>query len=873
MPRRGARVGAAAVALGLSLGGPQAHGVAAADTGQVSPGADAGPSAPAKARADRASTTMPGATGPRASGPRPAAADATGGQPDSQTTSTASRSSTSPGGRPRSGQSRSKRAHGQPVLQGPVAPQATTITAGAATDPGTTGITDPATSSVPLPPAVVSQSSRQAASTLALTAGATLPTPAGPVAALGAAVGTFLDSAVSWVSRLPGGPIADFLQGALLLARRTLLSFIPSTGSAQTGGQTTSSPYLTDAELRDYLLTLAQQRYGSLFGQTVPQYDYGYKWLDGALIPVGQAGGGRDSVLSDTNTQVDGVDEADFVETDGRYIYVARNGSLTIVGSDATLASQTALPGYVVGQFLDGDTLTVITQSGGWYGPMVKMAYGSWWNSDPQTTVTVFDIADRTAPAVTAQTVFDGAYRDSRAVDGTVYLVLDRNLAIPEPLYTEGGGDSTASADRDKYLPGPTVVGYRTYESWDSYVARVGDQITTLALPHAYVIDAEGNQVDLGVLADAGSIVRPDSADQQSLLTVLSIDSSSGPGFASGVGSFASPGGTTVYMTPQALYLATTQDSYTENSSTSSTRIDRFTVSGTDIGWQAEGVVPGTLINQFAMDERDGYLRVATHTWSSQWAGGTWATVNHSGVYVLDTAGEELDVVGSVTGLAPGEQLYAVRFIGDKGYLVTFLQTDPLFAIDMADPTAPVLEGELVIPGFSNYLQSVGDGLLLGLGQEREAGSWNTRLHVSLFDVSDGADLDQIERRFLDADAQWSWSEAQFDHHALLFSAQDGLLVVPVAAGGYDPETGAYRYGQTLQVLRVGRDGFDIVGVIHTEGTVLRTVRIGDVLYAVGDDHAAAYSLTDLSLLGRTDFGTAPPREAVPVLAANESRV
>lgn len=178
-----------------------------------------------------------------------------------------------------------------------------------------------------------------------------------------------------------------------------------------------------------------------------------------------------------------------------------------------------------------------------------------------------------------------------------------------------------------------------------------------------------------------------------------------------------------------------------------------------------------------------------------------------------------------------------------------------------------------MIPGFSNYLQSVGDGLLLGIGQEREAGSWNTRLHVSLFDVGDGADLDQIERRFLDADAQWSWSEAQFDHHALLFSAQDGLLVVPVAAGGYDPDTGAYRYDQTLQVLRVSNDGFDVVGVIHTEGNVLRTVRIGDVLYAIGDDHVAAYSLTDLSLMGRTDFGTAPTRDAVPLLAANESRV
>lgn len=225
--------------------------------------------------------------------------------------------------------------------------------------------------------------------------------------------------------------------------------------------------------------------------------------------------------------------------------------------------------------------------------------------------------------------------------------------------------------------------------------------------------------------------------------------------------------------------------------------------------------------------------------------------MNDNGVYVLDTEGDTLDVVGSVTGLAPGEQLYAVRFAGDTAYLVTFLRTDPLFAVDLSDPAAPSVEGELVIPGFSNYLQSVGEGLLLGIGQEREAGTWNTRMHVSLFDVSDGADLTQIDRQFLDSDAQWSWSEAQFDHHAVLYSAEDGLLVVPVAASGYDPQTGAYRYDTTLQVLGVDATGITVRGVIHTDGTVNRTVRIGDVLYAIGEDQVTAYSLADLSEIGR----------------------
>lgn len=657
------------------------------------------------------------------------------------------------------------------------------------------------------------------------------------------AVTAFFDTASHWLSTLPASPITDFLQGALLLVRRTVLSFLHSPGASQTGGQIQTTPYLTDEELRDYLLAIAEQRYAGQFGQTVPVYAYSpypvYKLDD------------TNTVVSGTNTQVNGVDEADFVETDGHYVYVARNNALTILDG-SHIASQTALSGNVVGQYLDGDTLTVITQTGGgWYGPMVKMAPGYFWNWNPQTTVTVYDLTDRSAPTVTGQTVFDGAYRDSRAVDGNVYLVLDKNLNLPAPEYTD---EPVADADLRGDSP---IVSYRTYETWDHYVARVGDQITTLSLPHAYSVAADGTMVDLGVIAGGGDVVRPSGGDQQSMVTIVAVDTgSSASGFASSVATFVNDDNSTVYMTTDALYLATAQETSTPSGSSTDTRIDRFTINANDVGWQASGLVSGTLINQFAMDEQDGYLRVATHNWSSQFAGGTWATVNDSGVYVLDTTGDTLDVAGSVTGLAPGEQLYSVRFAGDTAYLVTFLRTDPLFVVDLSDPTAPAVEGELVIPGFSNYLQSAGDGLLLGIGQEREPGTWNTRLHVSLFDVSNGATPTQIDRQILDENAQWSGSDAQFDPHALLYSAEDGLLVVPVSGGGYDAATGDYHYENLLSVMRVDTEGIQVLGQIQTDQPVLRTVRIGDVLYAVTDDTVTAYSLTDLSEISRTPLGT-----------------
>ncbi len=816
---RGARVGAAAVVLGFSLAGPQATGVAAADaTDADSPTLTAGP-----ASESGHATTRPG----RARRPGAHAASATPAR------HAANRIKAAP----------------DSVPDRP-APAAATVAPDLGTGPApVTPRSRRSRAAVPVSHQIATaQSSPVAAGQSAMM-----------TAPLNTLVSTFFDSAAHWLSGLPSGPITDFLQGALVLVRRTVLSMLPAAGAGQSTGATYATGYMTDQELRDYLLTLAGQQYAGQFGQTVPVYNYYpypvYK-LDGATGPA--------TTGSDTNTQVDGVDEADFVETDGHYVYVAHNDALTILDG-STISSQTSLSGNVVGQYLDGDRLTVITQTGdGWYGPMVKMAPGYFWNWNPQTTVTVFDLTDRTAPAVAGQTVFDGAYRDSRAVDGNVYLVLDRNLNLPAPEYTDTPVKDAGLRDDS------AVIAYRTYETWDHYAARVGDQITELSLPHAYSVGADGTMTDLGAIAGGGDVVRPGAAGQQSMVTVVSIDSHGAAGSAAAVAdsvaTLTTTNGSTVYMTTDALYLATAQENYTVFGSSTDTRIDRFTVNGTDVGWQASGTVTGTLINQFAMDESGGYLRVATHDWSSQFAGGTWATVNDSGVYVLDTSGDTLDLVGSVTGLAPGEQLYAVRFAGDKAYLVTFLRTDPLFVVDLTDPAAPVVEGELVIPGFSNYLQPVGDGLLLGIGQEREPGTWNTRLHVSLFDVSNGSNPVQIDRQVLDETAQWSGSDAQFDSHALLYSAEDGLLVVPVSGGGYDAGTGEYHYENLLSVMRVGAGGIEVIGQIQTDRPVLRTVRIGDVLYAVSDDGVTAYSLTDLSEISRTPLGTTTTPDPVYAL-------
>jgi len=871
--KRGARSGVAALALGLSLAGPHTVGTAAAEPAENGSPSVASPQ-PGPAR-DTPARVRPSRPAPKGDSDAGIVHRGRGTAEPAATTGSAE-PTTAPSADPRpvrraaghrtwQDQPGDSGAGTQPKTALPASPSANPVQSNSSTtSPLGSAVPAFGLSASPAPAAAVAVATATPRPAASVPSIFTTPPPAvvKPIASIGVAVTSFFDSAANFLSGLPDGPITDFFEGALLLVRRTLFNAFPALNAGQTTGTETVNPaYFTKDELQAYLLDLAKQQYGDLFGQTVPVYG-------NAPWPEYYKTDATTGVVSDTNTQVSGVDEADFVENDGQYMYVAHNGRLSIVRTDLSVASESTLSGNVVGEYLSGDRLTVITQSGsGWYGPYVKMAYGYWGPWKPQTTVTVYDVTDRTAPTVVKETVFDGGYQSSRAIDGVVYVVLQRSVNLPAPNYTDtpvvyvDGGvtpDDTVDLTADPVVAKPirfdptAPTAYRTYETWDEYLARVGPSIADLSLPHAYTVDSDGNLVDLGLVAGAEDIVRPHSADQQSLLTVVSLNSAgpaAGPAFADSVAAMVSSTGGTVYMTQGALYVATPEYHYTGTSASTDTRIDRFVVTGSDLSWQAGGLVSGTLINQFAMDEQNGYLRVATHTASSHWSDGTTATRDDNGIYILDTAGTTLDEVGQLTGLAPGEQLYAVRYVGGTAYLVTFVRTDPLFAVDLSDPAAPALQGELVVPGFSNYLQSVGDGLLLGIGQEREPGTWNSYVHATLFNVSDGTNLSQIDREFLDPGSQWSWSEAQFDHHALLYTAEDGLLVVPVSGSGYDAQTG-YHSDQFLKVLRVGPNGIEVVGEIHTDEPVLRTVRIGDVLYAVGDTSVTAYRLSDLSEIG-----------------------
>ncbi|MDN5358875.1 MAG: hypothetical protein PWP76_718 [Candidatus Diapherotrites archaeon] len=229
-----------------------------------------------------------------------------------------------------------------------------------------------------------------------------------------------------------------------------------------------------------------------------------------------------------------------------------------------------------------------------------------------------------------------------------------------------------------------------------------------------------------------------------------------------------------------------------------------------DLSVEATGEVPGHLLNQWSMDEYEGYLRVATTT------SGTWRQNFGNNLYILDG---DLDVVGKIEGLEEGERIYAVRFMGEKAYVVTYKETDPLLVLDLSDPKTPRVLGELKIPGFSTYLHPIGDNHMIGVGR---ADDWKVK--VSLFDVSDPENPVEKDVYYLSE----TWSDVIYDHHAFLWDAKHDLLILPA--------------GTRYYLLRVRKDEkpyIEAVKIVEFDSTARRAAYMDDYAYLFSDGEMA----------------------------------
>ncbi|HSP28110.1 MAG TPA: beta-propeller domain-containing protein [Ilumatobacteraceae bacterium] len=466
---------------------------------------------------------------------------------------------------------------------------------------------------------------------------------------------------------------------------------------------------------------------------------------------------------SGTNTQEVGVDEGDIVETDGDHVYVANSDGLRVVAvADADVVAEPELPQGSHQLLLDGDRRVVATSS---------------WGGSPDPIVSLFEVADPANPDLLRRSHLEGGVVATRSVDGVARLVIttsfDQRLPFVQPA--RFGLDEDSALARNK-----EIIAESTVQDW---------------LPRWFDEDAEGGFGPMSQVLPCETVAAPPEFAGLGLTWIGSIDVN-GDGTPVGSAGIVSTGDT-VYASTANLYVATQNWDWRwggpmpvdaevaapdtapdEDPGPPPTLIHQFRLdAGTGATYVASGQVEGRLLNQFAMSEFNGDLRVATTT--DDWGG--FGDQSESTVFVLRPEGDELRRISSVGGLGKDEQIYAVRFIDDLAYVVTFRQIDPLYVIDLSDPANPVEAGELKIPGYSAYLHPVGDGLLLGVGQDATDAGRTTGTQLSLFDVTDPTNPQRISTLPIGG-----YSEVEWDHKAFLFWPEDGTIVLPVSPGWND---------------------------------------------------------------------------------------
>ena len=510
-----------------------------------------------------------------------------------------------------------------------------------------------------------------------------------------------------------------------------------------------------------------------------------WRWLATGPSGFPDAGSGQPSPTdyTSTNNQEQGVDELDIVKTDGWHLYVAMDGWLRILRSWPPEASEQLatleLPGYTHGLFLHRDLVAVLSSGQGIVSPL-------WEGWEPATRIDLVDVRERAAPKLVRTIEVEGSLVGARLIDGELYAVVYTwipipqvawellwrgDLGLPDPPWDASEAERELAAALARRILRPHVEAIAAALDLDEVLPTLSDRNLVTGATRG------------GSMVACADVFRPVQVGSCGMLTVLHLDLKAigGDGQPSGVGLFAD--GWTVYASARSLYVANGQPWWWWLDETSAyASVHKFALGDpkAPVRYVASGSVPGYLLNQFAMSEHDGDLRVAT-TELGWWRPPSADRGRGSAITVLRDDGRgALATVGQIKGIAPGERIFASRFFGPVGFLVTYEQVDPLFTLDLSDPTVPRLVGELVLPGFSTYLHPAGDGYLLAVGRTVDDQNRLADLVVNLFDVHDLAHP-KLAHQHVIARGNGSWvdSEALWDHHAFTFHR--GVLTIPVA--------------------------------------------------------------------------------------------
>ncbi|PVX25026.1 MAG: hypothetical protein CW716_08855 [Candidatus Bathyarchaeum sp.] len=646
--------------------------------------------------------------------------------------------------------------------------------------------------------------------------------------------------------------------------------------------QTTLNKFSSYEELQTFLETSSSYPYNYWIKSTVrgdAVLESGEFSVQGTVpqpaptAPIEPTGTTNGADYSETNVQVAGVDEADIVKTDGEYIYIVSGGNITIVkavpAEEAQVLSKIILDGYVTGIFVNGDKLAVFETDYGIFplyepGIVVDLPRVPEPVNDAKTddgSVTVPDAGNGTAPDEEPSKPTEPIPVEPVPLLPIIYEPPTTSIKVYD-ISNRGSPVLTRNFSVDGDYFGSRMIGDYVYVVATQYTYRIE---TDVFLPRVH----SDNETEVIDATDIYYYNFSDSSYSFTTIVAMNIqDDAQEPTHETIL-----VGGTSaIYVSQNNIYL-TFPDYNWQEDETMKTSVQRISIDKQAITPAASGEVPGHILNQFSMDEYGGYFRIATTINNFGWR--TFAEQEQeqskNNVYVLDMS---LNIVGRLEDLAPGEQIYSTRFMGNRCYLVTFRNIDPLFVIDMSNPTAPTVLGQLKVTGYSGYLHPYDENHIIGIGKEtiydaKEDFAWYQGIKISLFDVSDVSNPVEVAK--FEIGDRGSDSPVLWDHKALLFDRERNLLVLPVTEAKLDPsqydgEVPDWAYGdpvwQGAYVFTISADSLTLKGrITHIENAdmlkmgyyfgydyqVQRSLYIDNVLYTVSSMKLKMNSLDTLA--------------------------
>jgi inhibitor of cysteine peptidase len=601
------------------------------------------------------------------------------------------------------------------------------------------------------------------------------------------------------------------------------------------------------------------------------------------------------SDYSKTNIQVEGVDEADFVKNDGKYIYVIAQDRLVIVDAfpalHAKILSAISIEGVPKDIFINGDRLIIFSDNTGRVYGIPEYDYMPRPIDTMKTDVLIYNISDRKKPQEIANFSVNGNYFQSRMIGDYVYLIAKNNvnyygdfvdmptirkgavkIMAPDVYYFDNPEQNyvfhtIASINIKK----PDTVNAKTFMmgySDNLYVSENNIYITYRKnMPFRYYeIQREDRFYQV--------VVPQLPNDVQDKINAIKASSLGSYEKWDQISSILEDKFNGMTEKEKQDYDEKVQKAVEEYElklaqEREKTIIQKININKGEIIYQTKGEVPGSLLNQFSMDESGDNFRVATTSqfWTQK------GSVQYNNVYVMD---KSLVISGKLEEIAPDERIYSTRFIGNRLYMVTFKRMDPLFVIDLSDPATPKILGKLKIPGFSDYLHPYDENHIIGFGKETGENEWggvSTKgVKISLFDVSDVNDPKQIDK--YEIGQPGTDSEALREHKAFLFDKKKDILVIPIreiqGKEQYNSQYGYYtqKVWQGAYVFGVTPDsGFKLKGKIShfddfeetyyywgSPGAVRRSLFMDDVLYTLSARKIVMNDLLDIKEINSIDL-------------------